>query len=158
MRTLAMWAVCAMVTGSVFAQESKPDEAGISKLTSAFATAWGEHDAAAMAALWVPDGDLMNPMGREARGPSQIEQLFRDEHSTYMRGTTLSVKVLRARQLEPGLAVIDCEALLGGVKTPDGKDVLPLKHLIFAVVRKTEAGWRFVTARLSVPVPPPPAS
>jgi uncharacterized protein (TIGR02246 family) len=151
MRTLLGLLACAIVSGPVLAQDDRVDPEGVKTLVGAFSSAWGQHDAAAMAALWVADGDLVNPTQRVAQGAAEIEALFRDEHTSYMKGTTLAVTVTRSRALGPGLALIDCDADLGGVKNAP-----TLKHLIFAVVRQTEGRWRFVAVRLSVPVPPPP--
>ena len=72
------------------------------------------------------------------------------------RGQDLRTVITATRVLGPGLALLDCDAQLRGVKTPDGKALPPLKHLVVAVVTKGAEGWRFVSVRLSVPVPPPP--
>jgi uncharacterized protein (TIGR02246 family) len=138
------------------AQEDGVDHEGVKTLAASFSAAWERHDPAALADLWVADGDLVNPMGRRARGRAELAQFFRDEHASYMKGTSLTVKVTGARVLGPGLALLDCEAQLVGVKTPEGKALPPLKHLVFAVVTKAGERWQFVSARLSVPVPPPP--
>lgn len=149
--------VALMTVGSpLLAQDAGADSEGVKGLTAAFSAAWAAHDPDSLAALWVPDGDLVNPMGQTARGRAELARLFREEHTTYMKGTGLNVKVTATRVLGPGLALVDCDAHLTGVKTPDGKAMPPFKHLVVAVVAKGEEGWRFVSARLSVPVPPPP--
>ncbi len=150
-------AVMALLAPALGAQTEEPAEStGVRALTDAFAAAWGRHNARELAGLWTEDGDLVNPMGRAAKGRAEVQRLFAEEHATFMKGTTLSVTVNGERPLAPDLAVIDCEALLRGVTSPDGRSVPPFKHLIFAVVKKGDAGWRFVAARLVVPVPPPP--
>ena len=144
--------------GALWAQEDRVDADGVRNLAAAFSAAWAQHDPEALATLWVADGDIVNPMSRAARGHSELVRFFRDEHSSYMKGTGLTVKVTGTRVLGPGLALVDCEAQLTGVRTPDGKAMPPLTHLIVGVVTKTPEGWRFVSARLSVPVPAPPES
>ncbi len=143
------------LAGALPAQEEGADHEGLKTLAASFSAAWERHDPVALADLWVADGDLVNPTQRKARGRAELVEFFRDEHSSYMKGTSLTVKVTGARVLGPGLALIDCEAQLTGVKTPDGKALPPLKHLVFAVVTKAGERWQFVSARLSVPVPPP---
>ena len=118
---------------------------------------WAQHDPAALAERWGADGDLMNPLGRRARGRAELIELFRDEHTGYMRGTALAMRVTGMRVLTPSVIFFDAEALLTGVKTPDGRSVPALKHLVFAVAVEREGVWRFASARLSVPVPPPPS-
>jgi len=149
--------VALLTVGSpLAAQEDRADAEGLRALTAAFSAAWEAHDPDALAGLWVPDGDLVDPMGQTARGRVEVSRLFREEHASYMKGTALNVKVTATRVLGPGLALLDCDAQLRGVKTPDGKALPPLKHLVVAVVTKGAEGWRFVSVRLSVPVPPPP--
>jgi uncharacterized protein (TIGR02246 family) len=159
MRTNRLWALTAallLFVGPRAEAEERVGSGGVADLASQFARAWSHHDSAALADLWTADGDLMNPLGRMARGRAELMALFTDEHSGYMRGTSLAVKVTGSRTLAPGLAFVDGEALLTGVQTPDGKSMPALKHLIFGVAAVGDGGWRFVSVRLAVPVPPPP--
>jgi uncharacterized protein (TIGR02246 family) len=156
MRHLLALVALLTVGSPLGAQDDRVDAEGVRALTTAFSTAWAAHDPEGLAGLWVPDGDLVNPMGQTARGRVELAKLFREEHTSYMKGTALNVKVTATRVLGPGLALVDCDAHLTGVKTPDGKAMPPFKHLVVAVVTKSAEGWRFVSARLSVPVPPPP--
>jgi uncharacterized protein (TIGR02246 family) len=156
---VVMLAAGAFVTPTVGAQPTgAADATDVRALTDAFAAAWGRHNARELAALWTEDGDLINPMGRAAKGRAEVQQLFADEHATFMNGTKLSVTVTGERPLQGDLALIDCEALLSGVRSPEGQSLPSFKHLIFAVVKKQDGGWRFLAARLVVPVPPPPES
>lgn len=152
-----VWAcgVVLLLASMLGAQDDRSADA-VDSLAAAFARAWGQHDPAALADLWLADGDLMNPLGRRARGRTELIELFRDEHNGYMKGTSLAVRVTGLRVLTPSVVFFDAEALLTGVRTPDGKSVPPLKHLVFAVALEREGAWRFASARLSVPVPPPP--
>jgi uncharacterized protein (TIGR02246 family) len=143
------------LAGGLLALEDGVDHEGVKTLAASFSASWERHDPAALADLWVADGDLVNATQRKARGRAELVQLFRDEHASYMKGTSFPVKVTGTRVLGPGLAQLDCEAQLVGVKTPDGKALPPLKHLMFAVVTKAGERWQFVSARLSVPVPAP---
>jgi hypothetical protein len=74
----------------------------------------------------------------------------------YWRATSLNVKVTSSRALAGDLAFVDCEALLTAVQPAEGRSVPPLKHVIFAVVAARDGRWRFLSARLAVPIPPPP--
>jgi uncharacterized protein (TIGR02246 family) len=159
MRMNGLWAlttVLLLVVGPGAKAEERIGSEGLTDLVSQFSRAWSRHDPAALADLWSVDGDLMNPLGRMARGRAELMELFKDEHLGYMRGTSLAVKVTGSRTLAPGLTFVDGEALLTGVQTPDGKSMPALKHLIFGVAAAGEGGWRFVSVRLAVPVPPPP--
>jgi uncharacterized protein (TIGR02246 family) len=153
-----LWACGALLVfaGGLGAQDDRSAE-GVEGLATAFSRAWGQHEPAALADLWLADGDLMNPLGRRARGRAELIELFRDEHNGYMKGTSLAVRVTSLRVLTPSIVFFDAEALLNGVRTPDGKGVPPLKHVVFAVAVERDGAWRFASARLSVPVPPPPS-
>jgi uncharacterized protein (TIGR02246 family) len=154
--TLALAAVLPLAPVLAAQPTDAGEGSGVRVLTEAFAAAWGRHNARELAALWTEDGDLVNPMGRMAKGRVEVQQLFADEHATFMKGTTLTVTIQSERAVEQGLALVDCEALLAGVRSPEGQALPPFKHLIFALVKKQDGGWRFLAARLVVPVPPPP--
>jgi len=52
------------------------DRTGFRQLERAFTLDWNQHNAAALAALWVEDGDLVDPFGNAASGRAAIEQLL----------------------------------------------------------------------------------
>src|SRR6266849_4002270 len=61
----------------------------------------------AFAAAWAPDGDLINPFGRWAKGRAEVEKLFTDEHTTFMKGTTYTISNYVVRFPSPAIAVVD---------------------------------------------------
>jgi uncharacterized protein (TIGR02246 family) len=144
------------VAAGVTAQEAaKPAEAATA-LVDAFGTAWAEGDAAALADLFLSDGDYVSAVGRVARGREEIAALFADEQGSFMKGTRLTFSGVRARSLESDLMLIDASAELRGVEGPQGRAVTPLRHQLVAVARRQKGTWRLLAARLSVPVPAPP--
>ena len=82
------------------------DEEAIQKRLDEFVAAWNNHDAEAMAALWAPDGDLINPFGRVAKGRPEVEKLFIDEHASFTKGTTYKVTSSLVRVLGSEVAVL----------------------------------------------------
>ncbi len=159
MRTIGLLvAVSLSVVGLAWAAGGPGDEQDVLKARSAeFAAAWNKHDAAAMAALWAPDGDVINPFGRVAKGRAEVEALFKDEHGGPMKMTTYSSKVTGVRVLGDRVAVLDWEANITGMQSGDGSPLPPFPHHVVVVVQKDKDGkWMVEAARPYAFAPAPP--
>ena len=123
-----------------------------------FAAAWNKHDAKAMAALWAPDGDLINPIGRMAKGPAEIEKLFAEEHGSMFKKSTYKNITANVHALSADLAVVDWDVTIDGEIGPDGKMVPTDKPHVTAVMKKANGKWWIETARafeyMKMPAPP----
>ena len=135
-----------------------PSEDAIRKLSADFAAAWAKGDAKAMASLWAPDGDLINPWLRVAKGPAEIEKLFQEEHSTFMKGTTYGLTVSGVRFLGPDAAIADWESTISGMKGADGNVMPPMPHHVTIVLQRKAGKWWVVAARPVIAPPPPPGA
>ena len=131
-------------------------EAAIRKLSADFAAAWAKDDAKAMASLWAPDGDLINPWLRVAKGPAEIEKLLQEEHSTVFKGTTYGLKVTGVRFLGADVAIADWDSTISGMKGPDGSAMPPMPHHVTVVVQRKAGKWWIEAARPVIAPPPPP--
>ncbi|MFY9820015.1 MAG: SgcJ/EcaC family oxidoreductase [Thermoanaerobaculia bacterium] len=120
-----------------------------------FKAAWDHADAKALAALWTPNGDLINPFGRVAKGRAEIEKLFHDELNSLTKGTTFNIGSDSAREIAPDVAVADWDVEIAGMKGPDGAAMPPLKHHVTVVWVKRDGKWWAAAAR-PVVYPPPP--
>ena len=90
---------------------------------------------------------LINPMGRQARGRSQIEALLTDEHQHAMKGTTMTSRVVDVRLLSPSLAFIDEEMVITGMREPSGR-MLPDRLVHGSMLMQKENGaWLVAEAR-----------
>ena len=121
----------------------------------AFKAAWDRHDPKALAAVWAPDGDLINPFGRVAKGRAEIEKLFQDEQTTIMKGTTLHLNSDSSREVAPNVAVADWDIEITGMQGKDGTAMPPLKNHVTIVWVKHDGQWWAAAAR-PVVYPPPP--
>ena len=65
---LAAGALAVALAPTTLAAADDTDTAAIHARTQEFLAAWNRHDAKEMAAVWAPDGDLVNPFGRAAKG------------------------------------------------------------------------------------------
>jgi uncharacterized protein (TIGR02246 family) len=144
-------ALAIVLVPAVFAS----DATEIAARTQEFRAAWNRHNAKGMAAVWAPDGDLINPFGRVAKGRAAIEALFTDEQSTMMKGTTMEISEEATRMVSPTVAVDDWDATITGMKDPDGNPAPPLKNHVTVVLVKKSGTW-WVAAARPVIYPPPP--
>ena len=147
--------ILCMGGGITAAQEEVVDTEGIKSLLGQLSQAWEGHNPEELAGLWVSNGDYVSATGEVARGRVEIAKIFEQEHEGYMRGTTIRVTLTRTRALGDDKAFVDCDLLLRGVRA-GGRSIPPLGHRLSAVVVKSGGEWRFLAARLSVPVPSPP--
>lgn len=154
---LVAFAACTLIgIGSARGLDSA-SEKEVRAAGDAFVAAWNKHDAKAMAALWAPDGDLINPFGRVAKGRAEVEKLFSDEHTTVMKGSTYSLSNFTARFPSPAVAVVDWDGEITGVQAPDGSPIPAFKHHVVDVYTKKGGKWWLMTARAMAFLPPPGA-
>lgn len=111
-----------------------------------FRRAWNAHDVAAMTDCFADGGNVTHPFGTFAAGHDGIAKLLAGEHEGTMRESTWVVRHLQIRPISERSAVIQCDALLEGVRAPNGKSY-ELPHQIDAVLVEDEANgeWRFVS-------------
>lgn len=155
-------AALALVLAGIALAQTKPHgaDAAIKARCDAFAAAWNQHDARAMAACWTPDGDLIDPFGASARGRANIEKFFQGEHTGVMRPTTYTITKQAVRMLGDDVAVADWDCHITGLKAADGSDAPRLDHHVTIVLAREAGEWLFVAARpvIYAPKPAPPAT
>jgi uncharacterized protein (TIGR02246 family) len=132
-------------------------EAQVRARCQEFAAAWNRHDPKAMAGFWAPDGDLINPSGRMAKGRVDVEKLFSDEQAGVMKGTTFTITGMTVRLLEPDIAVTDWDVEISGMQSSDGTAIPVLKAHVNSVMMKKSGQWWVVAGR-PVIYPPAPGS
>jgi len=155
-RTALAMAIASTASLAVAAPDTG-SEAQVRARCQEFAAAWNRHDAKAMAGFWAPDGDLINPSGRMAKGRADVEKLFTDEQAGVMKGTTFTITGMTVRLLEPDIAVTDWDVEISGMQSPDGTAVPVLKAHVNSVMTKKSGQW-WVFAGRPVIYQPAPAS
>jgi uncharacterized protein (TIGR02246 family) len=155
-RVLAAAVAAVLISAVGFAKES--NEQQIRARIDAFADAWNKHDTVAMTAFWSFNGDLLNPVGRRAKGMTEIQKLFQEEHSAVMKQSTYKTNSTSIRFIEPELAFADSDAEISGVASPDGTTATIKPHVV-TLWRNSGGQWWIVAARAYnyTPPPPPPA-
>jgi uncharacterized protein (TIGR02246 family) len=155
-RVLAMVLIAMATTATAaVAAESASDEAAIRQVADRFVAAWNKNDWQAMAALCAPDGDLINPFGRVANGRAAVEQLFHDEQTGVMKGTTYTIGEQSIRMIAPDVALAEWASTVTGIKRADGSAAPPFVHHVTVVMKKVDGKWMMEAARPVVYQPPP---
>ena len=133
------------------------DEELLGALISDFQAAWAQNDAAAVAAAFTEEGDILTAQGH-AKGRAAVEERYNQVFAGPFKGTTIAVEMTSARLLQPDVAVTDGTYEISGLKSPDGED-LPLTQGLWTIVNvKTADGWRIGCSRPMIPLPMPDAS
>jgi uncharacterized protein (TIGR02246 family) len=152
-KLLSLFVLLALASPAARADQ-KEDDAAIHKRHDEWSAAWNKHDPKLMASFWFPDGDLINPFGRQAHGTAEIENLFSGEHGAAMAGSTYSGTIDSIRYLGK-IAIIDVTGEITGMKGADGATVPPFKHHVTWIAEKKGGKWFAHGARAFVFLPPP---
>jgi hypothetical protein len=105
----------------------------------AFASAWGKHDAEAMAALWVKDGELFYPFtlpsARLVSEQTQVRALLQEAHNGTMSESAYEpdYKSFRTRPLGDDFILVNFDASISGAAGTKE----PLTHKVTAVLQRT---------------------
>jgi uncharacterized protein (TIGR02246 family) len=134
-------------------------ERQVREIFSTYATAWNGGQAADLAALWQPDGDVVViGAGAATEGRDRIAQMWSETMARRAAdfATVLGANVTSARFVERDVAVVDGEFAYWKGQANVGAPAA--RERFSAVVTRTDATWRIVTLRVaSVPPPPAPA-
>ena len=139
------------------------DEAAIRDLQARQAEAWNRHDAKAYAALFAPDGDVVNVVGWWWKGPAEIERKLTAAYAFVFKDSALTITSVDVRFLTPEIAIAHVLWTMTGARTPPGAPE-PKQGIQVQVLRKHEGKWLIATFQNTNSVPeapfpagPPPA-
>ncbi len=125
--------------------EPKPGEG---KRAQEFIAAFNRGDAKATASFWTPEATYIDQTGRETKGRAAIEKLY-TKVFTEMKGAKLSVNVMSAREIAPGVALEEGTTEIIPVEGGPGSVAR-----FSAVLVKKDGEWYFESVRESVARPP----
>jgi len=135
--------------------QPQQEDAVIRQRHDEWAASWNRHDPKLMAAFWTADGDLINPFGRHAHGTAQIQQLFEEEHTGPMAGTTYAGTIENIRYIGESVAIVDVAGEISGMKGSDDAKATPFKHHVTWIAEKKAGKWMATSARAFALVPAP---
>lgn len=124
------------------------EQVALERFMGRFTDAWNRNDAAALAATFLPSGDLLNTRGRMATGHAEVERLMGEEFSSVMRGSRATIHLTHLRFLSPVTVHADTDLLVEGAHKPDGTVMPALRMHVSWLARKDARGqWGFLTVR-----------
>ena len=155
--------VVAMVGGSsALAQKNMlglPDDVASEKQIHAlyreFTEAWNRHDPAALSKMWGADGDHVEPDGRVAKGRDAVAALFKAEHETVFKSTTLSLRIDTVWLIATDVALADGNYEISGIVAPDGTAIPTRTGHLTSVLLREHGKWGIAASRLMIPAPLP---
>lgn len=111
------------------AQGSLTPDAAIRSQTAAYAAAINKRDAAAVAALFSPDGDLTVMDGPRSAGRAAISEATKKELAAWPATRKIGLMVTTVRTLTPDIAIVESTATFteGPVQTNRGTSVMVRK-------------------------------
>jgi uncharacterized protein (TIGR02246 family) len=139
--------LCLSIGAPAAAQEAADVPPELKRRVEEMAEAFSAQDADKVAALFAPDGTIVNPMGQAATGREQVAQRLRTDFQGPLKGTKHAATVERVRMITPEIAFLDVRQELRGGNPPPGAPRPWVAH-IAAVARKDAAGtWSFLDVR-----------
>jgi uncharacterized protein (TIGR02246 family) len=137
---LALTATFSVVSGA-----EQADESAIRELEAQQAQAWNRHDAAAYAALFTADGDVVNVLGWWWRGRPEIASKLTEAFAWVFRDSVLTITDVSVRLLDPATAVAHVRWTLDGAKVPPGAPDPPRQGIQMQVLRKDLGRWQIAS-------------
>lgn len=147
-----LFALATIVAPALVAAEA--DEAAIRKVHADFTAAWNRHDPAALAGSWAPDGDLINPEGRWAKGKAEVQKAFVDEQAGIFKSSTFANTIQSVRFLTPNMAIVDASFEIANM-TPPNAPPMTQKGLYKSIMVKDGGKWWTASAMAMAPVQAP---
>ncbi len=152
-RPVGICLVILAVLSPVNSYAQADDVNAIRALQEQQASAWNKHDAAAYAALFTDDADLVNVLGWWWKGRAEIERKLVDAFAYVFAESRLSITEVEVRYLGPDHAVAHVRWTMDGAKAPPGAPAPPREGIQIQVLHKTPDGWRIVSFQNTNSVP-----
>ncbi len=129
------------------AQGDRTAEEGAHLALAKFMAAWSAGDAKALAALFAPDADFINPWGTHARGRDEIGAFYAGAFARGFAGSKGEGDLVSVRTLSKNTLLVDGRWRITGAKNEDGTPRPDEKGILAAVLQKGDAGWQILALR-----------
>jgi uncharacterized protein (TIGR02246 family) len=125
-------------------------EAAIRALEAAYDSAWNVADLKKLTSLFARGATIIDPFGGVSAGRAEIEGLFATLFAGAGRGSMHASTVLGVRFVTDGVALLDGEAVIEGLKDPGGHELPVLVHRFTDVLVGHDDAWRIAAVRAYV--------
>jgi uncharacterized protein (TIGR02246 family) len=116
------------------------DELKIKDVETRQAAAWNHHDGNAYAALFTPDGDVVNVVGWWWKGRAEIASKLNAGFAYVFQQSTLTITDVSVKFLSPDLAVAHVQWTMTGARTPPSIPE-PRQGIQLQVLRRVRGNW-----------------
>jgi uncharacterized protein (TIGR02246 family) len=116
------------------------DELKIKDVETRQAAAWNHHDGNAYAALFTPDGDVVNVVGWWWKGRAEIASKLTAGFAYVFQESTLTITDVKVKFLSPDLAVAHVQWTMTGARTPPNIPE-PRQGIEIQVLRRVRGNW-----------------
>lgn len=130
---------------SAYAQPS-PDAIG-REMLARVATAWAATDAAAIAALYASDGDLIVPSGTRLAGREAVRAFYGQAFGNGYADSRAKAELRAMRALTPDILVGDGSWSINGAARPDGSPRAREEGRFTVILKRAAAGWEIAALR-----------
>jgi uncharacterized protein (TIGR02246 family) len=119
------------------------------------AAAWNHHDGNAYAALFTPDGDVVNVVGWWWKGRAEIASKLNAGFAYVFQQSTLTITDVNVKFLSPDLAVAHVQWTMTGARTPPNIPE-PRRGIEIQVLRRVRGNWLIESFQNTSSVPERP--
>jgi uncharacterized protein (TIGR02246 family) len=127
------------------------DEDSIRARLDEYETAYNNGDVAALGAMFIEDGDLIDPAGSMTHGRAALEERWRSMFAGAVKGTT-NIEATSIRLLRPEIAIVDGTSQSFGMKAADGTEIRNVPGIYSSVWVKRDGQWLLHCLRPMIPV------
>jgi uncharacterized protein (TIGR02246 family) len=117
------------------------------ELAAGFASAWNQHNMAALGELFHDNAAFVNVVGTYMRGRQEIQQSHGAAHAGFYRNSALRVEVEDAREVVPGLIVAHVHSEVSGDDRAPGE---VRRTLLTLVIERRADRWRIIAGHNTV--------
>jgi uncharacterized protein (TIGR02246 family) len=150
---LTVMALAVLLGSPALTQDIAAAEEAIEMLATQYEEGWKNGDAQTCAAIYAPDADLIDFVGKSYKGRAEIEKSIADVLAMYP-GSQIDIQKTAIRFVKPDLAVWDGTWEVTGVPETEGPKP-PTKGSNTVVIVKQDGQWLLAYGMSSVPPPSP---
>jgi uncharacterized protein (TIGR02246 family) len=119
---------------------AQADEKQIREVETRQAIAWNHHDGAEYAALFTPNGDVVNVVGWQWKGRAEIASKLQAGFAFVFHESVLTITDVQVRFLSPDIAVAHVKWTMVGARTPPSIPE-PREGIQLQILRRVRGSW-----------------
>lgn len=138
------WFSLACSSAQMQTKSTEADSTAVKQVVANYDSAFNQHDAHAVGALFAEEGDFTNMRGASRHGRKDIEQNYGNLFAGGLKSSHRADTVKNVRFLTPEMAQVDADWEMTGTKAADGSENPTRKGYLDWVVGKVNGQWQIV--------------